>query len=94
MGVTAPSSGLIVAVNHFGMSALVDGLAECLQKGHQPAVLLVGSVAAVQPGVEQIPLVETLLSGDEARAVAEADALAQPAAAYAASSATPPSPSV
>ncbi len=48
-------------------------------------MLLVGSVAAVQPGVEQIPLVETLLSGDEARAVAEADALAQPAAAYAAS---------
>jgi NAD(P)-dependent dehydrogenase (short-subunit alcohol dehydrogenase family) len=48
-------------------------------------VLLVGSVAAVQPGVEQIPLVETLLTGDEARAVAEADAMAQPAAAYAAS---------
>lgn len=85
VGVTAPSGGLIVSVNHFGMSALVDGLAECLQKGHQPAVLLVGSVAAVQPGVEQIPLVETLLAGDEARAVAEADAMAQPAAAYAAS---------
>ncbi|WP_334170096.1 SDR family oxidoreductase [Zoogloea sp.] len=85
VGVTAPSSGLIVSVNYFGMSELVDGLADCLQKGQQPAVLLVGSVAAVQPGVEQIPLVETLLAGDEARAVAAADAMAQPAAAYAAS---------
>jgi hypothetical protein len=54
-GGTAPSCGLIVSVNYFGMSTLVDGLAECLQQGHSPAVLLVGSVAAVQPGVEQIP---------------------------------------
>ncbi|KAB2967562.1 SDR family oxidoreductase [Zoogloea sp.] len=85
VGVTAPSSGVIVAVNYFGMSTLVDGLADCLHKGQQPAVLLVGSVASVQPGVEQIPLVGTLLSGDEGLAVAEADAMAQPAAAYAAS---------
>ncbi|MBN9697056.1 MAG: SDR family oxidoreductase [Zoogloea sp.] len=85
VGVTAPSSGLIVAVNYFGMSALVDGLADSLQQGQQAAVLLVGSVAGAQPGVEQIPLVDTLLAGDEARAAAEADAMAQPAAAYAAS---------
>ncbi len=85
LGVTAPSAGLIVAVNYFGMSELVDGLAACLHKGEAPAALLVGSVAGAQPGVERLPLVETLLAGDEPRAVAEADALAQPAAVYAAS---------
>lgn len=85
LGVTAPSAGLIVSVNYFGMTELVEGLADALAHGSKPAVLLIGSVAAVQPGVDKAPIVELMLSGDEAGAVAQADQSGQPQVAYAGS---------
>jgi NAD(P)-dependent dehydrogenase (short-subunit alcohol dehydrogenase family) len=85
IGVTAPSSGLILSVNYFGVSALLEGLAGALGKGSQPAALVIGSVAATQPGAEQQPMTEALLANDEASACAVAEALAQPHVAYACS---------
>ncbi len=85
VGVTAPSCGLILSVNYFGVSQLLDGLAPALAKGNQPAALVIGSVAATQPGVEQQPMTEVLLAGDEADACALADSLGQPHFAYACS---------
>lgn len=85
LGVTAPAAGLIVSVNYFGMTELVEGLAEALARGTKPAVTLIGSVAGVQPGVDKAPIVETMLAGDEAGAVARANAAGQPQLAYAGS---------
>ena len=66
VGVTAPSCGLILAVNYFAVSALLGGLADALSKGEQPSAVVVGSVASVQPGADQQPIVELMLAGDEA----------------------------
>jgi NAD(P)-dependent dehydrogenase (short-subunit alcohol dehydrogenase family) len=85
LGPTAPSSRLIVAVNYFGISEVVDGLGDALARGDKPAVLLIGSVAAVHPGIDKLSLVETMLAGDEAGALAQADATGATQAAYAAS---------
>lgn len=85
LGVTAPSCGLIISVNYFGMVDLVEGVADLLGKGNKPAVLLVGSVASVQPNVDQAPMVPSMLAGDEERSVEQANQLGNPAAAYAAS---------
>ena len=85
LGVTAPSCGMIISVNYFGMVDLVEDLADLLGKGSKPAVLLVGSVASVQPGADQAPMVPSMLAGDEERAVEQANQLGNPAAAYAAS---------
>ena len=85
VGVTAPSCGLILAVNYFAVSALLDGLAGALVQGSQPAAVVVGSVAAVQPGADRQPMVELMLSGEEAAAIEAADQAAEPSMAYAGS---------
>ncbi|MBA1277518.1 MULTISPECIES: SDR family oxidoreductase [Pseudomonadaceae] len=85
VGVTAPSCGLIVAVNHFGVNDLLDGLFEALQKGHKPAAVVVGSVASVQPGAHELPMVKAMLSGDETRAIELAESQNEPHMAYAGS---------
>lgn len=85
LGITAPSSGLIVAVNYFGVSELLDGLAGALSKGEQPSAVVVGSVASVQPGANELPMVETMLAGDFDAAVAAANDENNPSMAYAGS---------
>lgn len=80
VGVTLPSS-VIVAVNHFGVTALLDGLAAALARGEQGAALIVGSVAATHADDSQ-PMVEAMLAGDEPRALALANELNQPQIAY------------
>ena len=85
VGVTAPSSGLILSVNYFGVSHLLEGLNSALARGNRAAALVIGSVAATQPGAEQQPMTAALLAGDEAGACALAQALAQPHVAYACS---------
>ncbi|MDD2058922.1 SDR family oxidoreductase [Pseudomonas sp. GD03860] len=85
VGVTALSCSLILSVNYFGVSQLLDGLAGALAKGSQPAALVIGSVASTQPGADQQPMTEAQLAGNEADACALADALGQPHMAYASS---------
>ncbi|MCC6075437.1 SDR family oxidoreductase [Pseudomonas sp. GCM10022188] len=84
LGVTAPSA-LIVAVNHFGVTALVDGLADALARGERGAAVVIGSVAATQPGADSQPMTEAMLAGDEALALALAGELNQAHFAYASS---------
>ncbi|WP_409279411.1 SDR family oxidoreductase [Pseudomonas defluvii] len=85
VGVTAPSCGLILAVNYFGVSQLLSGLAGALAKGVSPAALVIGSVAATQTGADQQAMTEAMLAGDEANALELANALGQPHVAYACS---------
>lgn len=85
VGVTAPSCGLVLAVNYFGVSQLLEGLQGALARGEQPAALVIGSVAATHSGPDGQPLIEAMLAGDEAQALALANDLGQPHVAYAAS---------
>ncbi|PRB83962.1 SDR family oxidoreductase [Pseudomonas sp. MYb185] len=85
VGVTAPSCGLILAVNYFAVSSLLDGLAEALGKGSQPSAVVVGSVASVQPGADKQPIVELMLAADEAAALDAANQANNPSMAYAGS---------
>ena len=85
VGVTAPNCGLVLAVNYFGVSQLLDGLQGALAKGQQPAALVIGSVAATHSGPEGQPMIESMIAGDEARALELANSLGQPHVAYAAS---------
>ncbi|NMG77609.1 SDR family oxidoreductase [Aromatoleum diolicum] len=85
VGATAPSAGLVIGVNYFGVTALVDGLADALAKGQRPAALIIGSIASTQQGADSQPMVEAMLAGDEAQARELADALGAPHVAYASS---------
>ncbi|WP_416138839.1 SDR family oxidoreductase [Halomonas sp. HK25] len=85
VGVTAPDPGLIVSVNHFAVAALLDGLQDLLARGQNPAALVIGSVAATHVLGKPLPLLDTLLGGDEEAALAQARELDQPSAVYAAS---------
>jgi len=85
VGITAPNSGLIVAVNFFGVSALLDGLGDALAKGKKPSAVVVGSVASVQPGGSDQQMVEDMLSGNCQKAVFSANELNNPSLAYAGS---------
>ena len=85
LGPTAPSSSLIVSVNYFGMTELVEGLRPALARGTRPAILLIGSVASVHQGMDKLPMVAAMLANDEAGARAQADAMAMTQAAYAGS---------
>lgn len=70
LGVTAPNAGLIVSVNYFGVSELLEGFFPALQTGDSPSAVVVGSVASVQPGADQSPLVAKMLENDEEGALA------------------------
>lgn len=85
LGVTAPDTGLILRVNHFAVTALLDGLFDDLRRGQSPAALVIGSVAASHLVGQEVPLVETLLAGNEAAAVEQIRDLDKPQLAYAAS---------
>lgn len=85
VGVTAPSSGLMLAVNYFGVSELLDGLEGALAKGVNPAALVIGSVASTQANADQQPMVEAMLAGNESQALELANSLNQPHVAYACS---------
>ncbi|VVP86713.1 3-alpha-hydroxysteroid dehydrogenase/carbonyl reductase [Pseudomonas fluorescens] len=85
VGVTAPSCGLILAVNYFGVSQLLDGLQGALARSQQPAALVIGSVSATHSGPDGQPMVDAMIAGDEARALELANTLGHPHAAYAAS---------
>ncbi|MEE1924991.1 SDR family oxidoreductase [Pseudomonas sp. 148P] len=85
VGVTAPSCGLIVAINHFGVSQLLAGLEGALAQGDDPAALVIGSVAAIRPGAENEAMTQAMLDNDEASARELADTLAEPQIAYACS---------
>lgn len=85
VGVTAPSSAIVIGVNYFGVTALVEGLQDALSKGNNPAALIIGSVAANQQLGNPDPMVAAMLDGDEANALELANQGPGPHIAYAAS---------
>lgn len=85
LGVTAPSSSLVVSVNYFGSTELIDLLHPALAQGNKPAITIIGSVAASQQATDPHPMIELMLNNDEQAARGLADELGQPHIAYAAS---------
>lgn len=65
-GISAPKP-ITVAVNFFGVTALLEGLQPLLAASESPRVVAVSSMASLQPNSPE--LVEALLSGDEPRAL-------------------------
>lgn len=82
LGVTAPTEGLIVSVNYFGVTALIEGLEEALSKGKNPAALIIGSVASIQQMADVDDTVKMMLDGDEAAAVEASNTAKMPQIAY------------
>lgn len=60
----------IVAVNYFGVVALLDGLLDALARGSAPSAVVVSSVASAQLSFEKNPLGAALECGDEAQVAA------------------------
>lgn len=85
LGVTAPSSSLIIGVNYFGAAALVQGLLPQLQNSKQSSVVIIGSVAANQQLAAPHEMASAMLDNDETQARALADTAQAPHIAYAAS---------
>ena len=60
-------------MNYFGAVELLDGLLPALQKGQQPAAVVVSSVASAHLTWDRNPLAATLEAGDEVQAGAIVD---------------------
>lgn len=82
LGVTAPTEGLIVSVNYFGVTALIEGLEEALTRGDNPAALIIGSVASIQQMAKVDDSVQMMLDGDETAAIEASNQAKQPQIAY------------
>ncbi|MBC3503812.1 SDR family oxidoreductase [Pseudomonas sp. SWRI59] len=78
-------SDTIVSVNYFGVTELLDGLAEALAKGQAPAAVVIASIAATHVNPDQQPMVAAMLAGNETLALEQANALEQSHVAYACS---------
>lgn len=59
---------LILAVNYFGVTELLDGLFDLLSKGTNPAAVVISSNSLARVPMEKYPLVLALLNNDEAEA--------------------------
>jgi NAD(P)-dependent dehydrogenase (short-subunit alcohol dehydrogenase family) len=60
---------LIASVNYFGAVELLDGLLELLQRGKNPAAVVMLSNSAQWVPIEETPYFQVLLRNDEAEAV-------------------------
>lgn len=85
LGVTAPSSSLVVAVNYFGTTELIELLQPALKRGDASAITVIGSVAACQQLADPHPMIELMLANNEQTACQLADEFDQVHVAYAAS---------
>ncbi len=63
----------IVRVNYFGALAVLDGLADALARGREPAAVAISSLGAVFAALLAPPCIEACLAGDEAGAQAALD---------------------
>lgn len=85
LGVTAPSSRLIIDVNFFGAVDLIKGLTPALSQTDEPAITVVGSVAAGQQLAAPDVLAQALLTEEPAAIEHALAAIAGPHVAYSAS---------
>ncbi len=82
LGGTARPPGRVLAVNFFAARALLDGLRPALQRGRDPAAVVVASVSATAGPWRGHPIEAACLAGDEALARRLADEDCVPYAAY------------
>ena len=66
-GISAPKA-LTVAVNYFGVTQFLEGLAPAMAKANAPRAVVVSSMASVQQNSPK--LVDAMLDGDESTALA------------------------
>lgn len=60
---------LVVSVNYFGTVTMLDGLRESLERGTEPAAVVISSNSAkMVPVLDESPAVAAMLEGDEAEA--------------------------
>jgi NAD(P)-dependent dehydrogenase (short-subunit alcohol dehydrogenase family) len=68
IGPDNPSPARIASVNYFGTVDVLDGLFPCLQRGKEPAAVVISSNSAPMLPLENDPFVMALLEHDEAKA--------------------------
>jgi NAD(P)-dependent dehydrogenase (short-subunit alcohol dehydrogenase family) len=68
IGNTEPDPARILAVNYFGAVEVLDGLHDALVQGAPAAVVAIASIASRRVTDDDLPIVEALVDGDEARA--------------------------
>ncbi|MGR5450500.1 SDR family oxidoreductase [Vibrio sp. PNB22_3_1] len=85
VGVTAPSTSLIVGVNYFGVTELIEGLTESLTKVGKASVVVIGSVASTHQQQETAELAQAMFDSDEEKANHIAEMMGSTHLAYAAS---------
>ena len=73
LGAQVQPASKITAVNYFGVVELLDALLPALQKGQQPAAVVVSSVASAQLPWDKNPLAAAFDAGDESQAGAIVD---------------------
>jgi 3alpha-hydroxysteroid 3-dehydrogenase len=73
LGAQVQPPSKITSVNYFGAVELLDGLLPALQKGTQPAAVVVSSVASAHLTWDRNPLAAALEASDEAQAGAIVD---------------------
>lgn len=67
LGAQTHPASLVTSVNYFGAVELLDGLLSALQKGTQPAAVVISSVASTQLPWSKNPLAAACEAGDEAQ---------------------------
>lgn len=85
VGVTAPSAGLIIGVNYFGVTDYIDGLQDALAASGNGKAVIIGSVAGSHQVATPHAMADAMLDNDEAKARQIADDSGEPHTAYAAS---------
>lgn len=81
----AKDPSLIVSVNYYGVINLLDGLFELLQRGNNPAAMVISSNSAQMMPMDDNPYVFALLNLDEVEAKRKISELDHPGIAYAVS---------
>lgn len=70
LGAQVQPASLVTSVNYFGAVELLDALLPALQKGQNPAAVVISSVASAMLPWEKNPLAAACEAGDEAQASA------------------------
>jgi NAD(P)-dependent dehydrogenase (short-subunit alcohol dehydrogenase family) len=73
LGVQVKPAGKVTSVNYFGAVELLDAFLPELQKGQQPAAVVISSVASAHLDWDKNPLAAAFEAGDEAQAAAIVD---------------------
>ncbi len=85
IGPDVKNPALIASVNYFGAIDLLDGLFDLLQRGNNPAAVVISSNAAQMMPMDEDPYVLALLDHKEAEATRTISELGDPSIAYAGS---------